>query len=64
MSGAARRAMAARGLRQTGATVLQEEAMSDLNGWQIAGIVVLALIVLGLLLNMKDIVRYIKIRSM
>ena len=56
--------MAARGLRQTGATVLQEEAMSDLNGWQIAGIVVLALIVLGLLLNMKDIVRYIKIRSM
>jgi hypothetical protein len=44
--------------------VLQEEAMSDLNGWQIAGIVVLALIVLGLLFNMKDIARYIKIRSM
>ena len=44
--------------------MLQEEAMSDLNGWQIAGIVVLALIVLGLLFNMKDIVRYMKIRSM
>jgi hypothetical protein len=38
--------------------------MSDLTGWQITGIVVLALIVLGLLFNIKDIVRYIKIRSM
>jgi hypothetical protein len=38
--------------------------MNDLNGWQIAGIVVLALIVLGLLFTMKDIIRYIKMRSM
>ena len=54
----------ARGLRHTEATVLREKFMSDLTGWQITGIVVLALIVLGLLFNIKDIVRYIKIRSM
>lgn len=35
-----------------------------MNGWEIAGIVILALIVLAVLINMKDLVRYIKIRNM
>lgn len=35
-----------------------------MNGWEIFGVVVLALIVLGVLVNLKDIIRYLKIRSM
>jgi len=35
-----------------------------MNGWQIAGLVVLVLIVLGVLVNARDIARYLRIRSM
>ena len=35
-----------------------------MSGWTIFGIVVLALIVFGILVNLKDIKRYLKIRSM
>lgn len=35
-----------------------------MSGWEIFGIIVLALIVLFLLLNAKDIARYLRIRSM
>jgi len=35
-----------------------------MNGWQITGCVVLAIIVLLVLLNIKDIARYIRIRSL
>jgi Family of unknown function (DUF6893) len=35
-----------------------------MNGWGIAGLVVLAVIVLGVLVNAHDIARYLRIRSM
>lgn len=35
-----------------------------MSGWEIFGLVVLAVIVLGVLVNLKDIIRYLKIRSM
>lgn len=35
-----------------------------MNGWWIVGIVVLAIIVIGLAVNAKDIKRYMRIRSM
>ena len=35
-----------------------------MSGWAIFGIVVLALIVFGILVNLKDIKRYLRIRSM
>ena len=35
-----------------------------MNGWQIAGLVVLVLIVLVVLMNARDIARYLRIRSM
>jgi hypothetical protein len=35
-----------------------------MNGWQIFGWVVLAIVVLLVLLNIKDLLRYIRIRSM
>jgi len=38
--------------------------MNDLSGWEIFGIVVLALIVLAVLFNLRDIMRYLRIRSM
>lgn len=35
-----------------------------MGGWEIAGIIIVALIVLMILFNIKDLIRYIKIRSM
>ena len=35
-----------------------------MSGWMIFGIIVLAVIVLGILVNLRDIKRYLKIRSM
>jgi hypothetical protein len=35
-----------------------------MNGWGVFGVVVLAVIVLGVLVNARDIARYFKIRSM
>lgn len=35
-----------------------------MSGWWIFGLIVLALIVLAILPNLKDIIRYIKIRQM
>jgi hypothetical protein len=35
-----------------------------MNGWEIAGIVIVAIIILFLLFNAKDLYRYIKISSM
>lgn len=35
-----------------------------MSGWGIFGLVVLAVIVIVVLLNLKDIIRYLKIRSM
>jgi hypothetical protein len=35
-----------------------------MNGWEIAGIVIAAIIVLLLLMNAKDIYRYVRISSM
>jgi hypothetical protein len=35
-----------------------------MSGWQIFGLVVLGVIVLGLLFNARDIARYFRIRSM
>jgi hypothetical protein len=35
-----------------------------MNGWGIVGVVVLAIVVLGVLANARDIARYLKIRSM
>ena len=37
---------------------------SDMNGLEIAGVVVGAIIVVGLLVNAKDLLRYFKISSM
>lgn len=36
----------------------------DLNGWEIAGIVIAVIIILFLLMNAKDLYRYLKISSM
>ena len=38
--------------------------MSEMSGWEIFGIVVAALIVLAVLWNLRDILRYLRIRSM
>ena len=35
-----------------------------MSGWEIAGIIILALIVMLILFNLKDLIRYIKIRAM
>ncbi len=35
-----------------------------MNGWGVFGVVVLAIIVLGVLVNARDLARYFKIRSM
>lgn len=35
-----------------------------MSGWQIFGLIVLAVIVIGVLVNLRDIIRYLKIRSM
>lgn len=35
-----------------------------MSGWEIFWIIVLVLIVIGILVNMKDIARYMKIRNM
>ncbi len=35
-----------------------------MSGWEIAGIIILALIVIGILFNIKDLIRYLKIRAM
>lgn len=35
-----------------------------MSGWMIFGIIVLAVFVLGILVNLRDIKRYLKIRSM
>jgi hypothetical protein len=37
---------------------------SKMNGWEIAGIVVGAVVLLMVLINIKDLFRYIKISSM
>ncbi len=35
-----------------------------MSGWEIAGIIILALIVIVILANLKDLIRYMKIRAM
>jgi hypothetical protein len=35
-----------------------------MNGWEIAGLVIVAIILLEILINIKDIFRYVKISSM
>jgi hypothetical protein len=35
-----------------------------MNGWEIFGIVVAALIVIAILFNLRDLIRYLKIRAM
>jgi hypothetical protein len=36
----------------------------DMNGWEIAGVVVGAIVLIGVLTNAKDLLRYLKISSM
>ncbi|HEX4506909.1 MAG TPA: hypothetical protein VH722_14355 [Alphaproteobacteria bacterium] len=36
----------------------------DMNGWEIAGAVIGAVVVIGVLVNLKDLFRYLKISSM
>jgi hypothetical protein len=43
---------------------LPHDKEAKMNGWEIAGVVILAIIVLELLINIKDLFRYIKISSM
>lgn len=35
-----------------------------MSGWEIAGIIILALMVILILANLKDLIRYMKIRAM
>jgi hypothetical protein len=40
------------------------ERRDEMNGWEIAGAVVGALVLIGVVVNLKDLLRYLRISSM